>query len=623
MSLNLAARVSESRTLRFLVAGGMGVLLFLQLRKCIRFTRLLKRLIQTPVKYRENKAVYLINSSETWEEFYIKIQEQTTKVLGIDCEWVTHGRYTLPVSLLQIATPRGDCGLVRLSQMTEIPDSLRRIMQDRSILKVGVACIDDGNKLHKDYGIVVQGCVDLRYVLGRVRGIYHVKNVGLKGMTEAILGIELDKHDSIRRSNWEAPVYTDAQIEYAAKDALVGVDIFIHLVLAKMEGRKVNIYEEILMKNDIDPKIWSTARSVCQGIVDLPYKQKGGAIKKANKTSSSSIPASIQRLTHALEEQLAKENPYNAPAAPHNVDPRLNPLAREFRPFNRHGSENEDDFKGELSQTKESRAYVVRKRPLYYNCLLLAPDGEQLCTCDIRKAEWYIEKGLAEKVSDEPLTVKLNFEPQGRPESGDDYYLQEKENICVVCGIEEKLIKKQVVPKEYRRFFPTSLKDHSSHDILLLCVSCHQRSTQFDTVLRFQLAEESGCPIDMGSSVKVHADKDLQKVRSAARALLSKKDRDKIPVERKEALRTIVKDFYGVADLSDELLEEASDMDYRTINDQYFPHGKAVLRHVRRNGGIYNFEKRWRQHFVDTMKPSYLPPKWSVDHRHERSHLYS
>ena len=43
-----------------------------------------------------------------------------------------------------------------------------------SILKVGVAVRDDGRKLQKDYGISVQGCVDLRYVFSRTRGIYHV-----------------------------------------------------------------------------------------------------------------------------------------------------------------------------------------------------------------------------------------------------------------------------------------------------------------------------------------------------------------------------------------------------------------------------------------------------------------
>ena len=29
------------------------------------------------------------------------------------------------------------------------------------------------------------------------------------------------------------------------------------------------------------------------------------------------------------------------------------------------------------------------------------------------------------------------------------------------------------------------------------------------------------------------------------------------------------------------------------------------------------FEKMWRQHFVDTMKPRFLPYMWSVDHNHK------
>ena len=39
-----------------------------------------------------------------------------------------------------------------------------------SILKIGVSCKDDGRKLFKDYGLSVSGCVDLRHMLGRVRG---------------------------------------------------------------------------------------------------------------------------------------------------------------------------------------------------------------------------------------------------------------------------------------------------------------------------------------------------------------------------------------------------------------------------------------------------------------------
>jgi len=44
-----------------------------------------------------------------------------------------------------------------------------------------------------------------------------------------------------------------------------------------------------------------------------------------------------------------------------------------------------------------SRAYVVRKKPLYHNCQLRSPDGQLLCTCDVKKANWYIDKQLGGK----------------------------------------------------------------------------------------------------------------------------------------------------------------------------------------------------------------------------------
>ena len=43
---------------------------------------------------------------------------------------------------------------------------------------------------------------------------------------------------------------------------------------------------------------------------------------------------------------------------------------------------------------KPCRAYSARKKPLYHNCQLQAPDSQLLCTCDESKANWYIDKGL-------------------------------------------------------------------------------------------------------------------------------------------------------------------------------------------------------------------------------------
>jgi exonuclease 3'-5' domain-containing protein 2 len=62
---------------------------------------------------------------------------------------------------------------------------------------------------------------------------------------------------------------------------------------------------------------------------------------------------------------------------------------------------------------------------------------------------------LADVVSEDPLTVRLRFEPAGRA-VGDvgKYYQLTKENRCVVCGADRSYIKKNVVPREYRKYFP-------------------------------------------------------------------------------------------------------------------------------------------------------------------------
>ena len=54
-------------------------------------------------------------------------------------------------------------------------------------------------------------------------------------------------------------------------------------------------------------------------------------------------------------------------------------------------------------------------------------------------------------VSDDPLSLKLNFEPAGKPGKDRRYYMEEKRNVCVVCGRDSDCIRKNIVPHEYRR----------------------------------------------------------------------------------------------------------------------------------------------------------------------------
>ena len=56
----------------------------------------------------------------------------------------------------------------------------------------------------------------------------------------------------------------------------------------------------------------------------------------------------------------------------------------------------------------------------------------------------------------EVFKVRLTFEPSGRPIDEQNYYTQDKVNVCLVCGADNTYIRKSVIPHEYRRY----VRDH-------------------------------------------------------------------------------------------------------------------------------------------------------------------
>ena len=69
------------------------------------------------------------------------------------------------------------------------------------------------------------------------------------------------------------------------------------------------------------------------------------------------------------------------------------------------------------------------------------------------------------------------------------------------------------------RHFPSLLKEHKSHDVLLMCVACHQRSNLHDSELKRRLLVQ--CGTEAASSLDGHDkyvhDPALTKVKSAAK----------------------------------------------------------------------------------------------------------
>ncbi|XP_024451575.1 protein RRP6-like 3 isoform X5 [Populus trichocarpa] len=226
---------------------------------------------------------------------------------------------------------------------------------------------------------------------------------------------------------------------------------------------------------------------------------------------------------------------------------------------------------------KASRELFVQKfsckSPVYHNCRIYANDGRLLCYCDRRKLEWYLRRDLAKLVDDDALAITLLFEPKGRPEDeGNDFYIQSKKNICVGCGEGSHYLRYRIIPSCYRMHFPEHLKSHRSHDIVLLCVDCHELAHAAAEKYKKQVAKEFGIPLfvrkvvdskeipvisESSSSVMNVEETGVSPLhlRTAAMALLRHGQR--MPLKRREELTQIVMQYYGGREISEEDLERA------------------------------------------------------------------
>ncbi|XP_072425361.1 exonuclease 3'-5' domain-containing protein 2 isoform X2 [Chiloscyllium punctatum] len=527
---------------------------------------------------------FIVESEDEWEQAWplLKSELDNYPLIGIDCEWISIKGKPNPVSLLQLASYSGFCLLVRMPQMIRdgrlMPKTLLDLLGNGSVLKVGVDAFEDGCKLFRDYCIMVRGCLDVRYLAMRQRKNSFACSPSLKSLAQDILNYTLDKSLHLRCSNWEAEELSNEQVAYAAQDAQISVALCFQLL-----GFGSALLENCV-PSDCEPT-WKQMLARCQGLIDVPFKGKMGSRRGEDGTGD----------VNSQQRWRNKKFGANQKSASHLNTP--DPRKTQHKPL--------------------GVGYSARKSPLYDNCFLHAPDGQPLCTCDRKKAQWYIDKGIGELISEDPFVVKLKFEPSGRPESQEDYYLTTKENLCVVCGKRESYIRKNIVPHEYRRHFPVQMKDHNSHDVLLLCTACHATSNYYDNVLKQQLAAEFNAPIGCEESVRLLEDPGRRRVRSGARALLRAEG---LPQTRRKELQDILKAFYGKETLTREILEEGASLETRVFNESYVPHGLKVTQSCAVGGlrALMSLEKRWRQHFLDYMQPRHLPPMWSVDHNHSK-----
>ena len=144
-------------------------------------------------------------------------------VLGFDTETRPSFKrgQSFKVALLQLAIPN-KVFLFRIHQ-TGLPDEITSIFENADIIKAGVAIHDDIKALQKINKFQPVSFIELS-AMAKACGL-QVESV--KKLAGLLLGFRISK--SAQTSNWEAPSLTDKQVEYAATDAWVCLEIYQHL----------------------------------------------------------------------------------------------------------------------------------------------------------------------------------------------------------------------------------------------------------------------------------------------------------------------------------------------------------------------------------------------------------
>lgn len=204
----------------FLAACGVGIGILVAFKRYNIIFRI-KDYFLNPLRH---KHVEIVTTVQECQQVVTRLRKDVNKypVLGFDCEWLTVDGTRRPVALLQLASNSGLCALIRLCQLKHVPGDLQQLLEDETILKVGVAPLDDAKYLFKDYNVQVRSTLDLRHLASTLER----PPEGLAKLSKSFIGVELNKNWRIRCSSWDNPILTEAQIDYAAKDCLVAIEIF-------------------------------------------------------------------------------------------------------------------------------------------------------------------------------------------------------------------------------------------------------------------------------------------------------------------------------------------------------------------------------------------------------------
>ena len=175
---------------------------------------------QLPMRKYEGP-IHVIQTADDAKRAAEKLSMET--LLGFDTETRAAFRVgeSYDPSLLQLAS--ADHVFLFQIKLTGLVPELCEILSNPNILKTGVSIRDDVRELRKLAAFEPAGFFELGDCAKKAK----IKNLGLRGMGALLLGFRISKREQV--SNWAKRELTRSQIVYAATDAWVGREIYLHM----------------------------------------------------------------------------------------------------------------------------------------------------------------------------------------------------------------------------------------------------------------------------------------------------------------------------------------------------------------------------------------------------------
>ena len=184
-----------------------------------------------PVAQFQGKIIVILTKGEAERAVRYLLSQP---ILGFDTETRPSFKkgHQHKVSLLQVSTP-DICFLFRLNY-TGLTDALVELLEDDTVLKIGLSWHDDINALHKLKEFKAGRFVDIQDLVREIG----IEDLSLQKLFANLFGQKISKRQQL--SNWEADVLLDKQKAYAATDAWACIEIYNEIIRLK-ESKDYNL----------------------------------------------------------------------------------------------------------------------------------------------------------------------------------------------------------------------------------------------------------------------------------------------------------------------------------------------------------------------------------------------